>query len=68
VRLLGRQKVGLIKKVIAAGTVSATAPRTLIPSEENTRLNNLLAGVITRMKDREKILLRNTQKPAGRRI
>jgi len=28
----------VIKKVIAAGTVSATAPRTLIPSEENTRL------------------------------
>ena len=57
VRLLGREKVGFIKKVISAGTVSAAARQTLIPSKENTRLSNLLAGVIARMKDREKILL-----------
>lgn len=59
IRLLGRQKVGIIKKVIAAGTVSPAALRTLLPSEENTRLSDLLAGVIARMKDREKILLQH---------
>jgi PAS domain S-box-containing protein len=59
VRLLGRQKVGIIKSLIAAGTVSPATLRTLLPSEENTRLSNLLAGVIGRMKDREKILLQH---------
>jgi PAS domain S-box-containing protein len=59
VRLLGREKVGVIKKVIAAAAVSPSAMRMLIPSEENTRLSNLLAGVIGRMKDREKILLQH---------
>jgi len=57
VRLLGREKVGQIRKVIAAGTVSAAARQALIPSEDNTRISNLLSGVIARMKDREKILL-----------
>lgn len=62
VRLLGREKVRLIKSVIAAGTVSEAARLALIPSEENTRISNLLEGVIARMKDRENVLLRQRTK------
>jgi len=58
VRLLGRQKVTFIKAVMAA---SASGPsQAMLPSAENTRISNLLAGVIGRMKNREQRSLRET--------